>query len=203
MTATLAHLPSIGPARALDIGIDLDGVCYDFSGALRRFLRREGRPLASMPPPTCWTFYDRDWGMSDAEFLAACDAATDTGVLFWSGDPYPDTDWALHALKAAGHRLHVVTDRSFGATGVAKQATKYWLERHGLPFDTLTITRDKTVVPVDVIIDDRCENYDALNAAGHRPYLFTRPWNAHHPGRRVGSWREFLTVVDMLARRWS
>ena len=182
---------------ALDIGVDLDGVCYDFAGALRRFLHAvRRRPLASMPPPSCWAFYDADWGMSEAEFLAACDEAVDTGHLFWSGAMWPDTDWALHSLADAGHRLHIVTDRSFGRSGVAKQATKCWLERSGLPFDSLTITADKASVPVDVFIDDRCENYDSLDVAGRHPYLFTRPWNADHPGRRVATWADFLAVAE-------
>jgi hypothetical protein len=186
-------------ARSLDIGVDLDGVCYDFSAALRRWLQGRGRPPGSMPPPTRWDFYTEQWGMSLPEFLAACNEATDAGFLFADGAPEPGTVMTLRRFADSGHRVHIITDRMFGKGGSAEANTRRWLAAHRIPFSSLTFSPDKTVVRVDTAIDDKPGNYEALDAVGHLPYLRSRPWNEGHPARRVGSWAEFEAVVDCLA----
>lgn len=183
--------------RTLDIGIDLDGVCYDFAGSLRHYLHHyEGRSMESMPPTTTWHFYSEQWGMTLEQFIEACDRGVDAGVVFRLGDPHPGTQMALDYLKVCGHRLHIITDRSFGSR--SQENTIEWLSEHRIPFDTLTFSRDKTLIPVDTFIDDRVENYDALEAFGSNPFLYDRPWNQGHPARRVTSWNEFVDKVDDL-----
>lgn len=178
------------------IGIDLDGVCYDFGAALRHYLwgwcRRDE---ASMPEPTRWEFYE-DWGLDLKQFLQVCHEGVDAGVIFSWGDPHPGTYDALTALHVAGHTLHVVTDRSFGSHGRSEAATRDWLDRYKLPFDSLTFASDKTVVRTDYMIEDKLANYDALDAAGTKVYLLDRPWNQDGgERRRVHSWTEFLRVI--------
>jgi len=190
----------VTPRPRLDIGVDLDGVCYDFAASLRWWLASGGRPWGSMPDPTCWHFYSGQWGMTLPEFIAACDEATNAGYLFAYGHPELGTRETLERFIGAGHRVHLITDRSFGRDGHAESNTRYWLAKHSIPFDSLTFTADKTAVPVDTMIDDKPENYDALEVAGHYPWLRSRPWNAGHAGRRVESWADFAAAVDRLAR---
>lgn len=179
------------------IGIDLDGVLYNFGAALREYLKWElGWPVKLIADPiTKWTFY-RDWGLTDEGFVAVCDMAADAGKL-WNKYEVLDTELqGLRALHNAGHTLHVITDRRFGKhPGVSQAATAQWLSRNKIPYDTLTFSRDKTIVATDYMIDDRLENYDALEATACVPFLRDRPWNQSEDRRRVDSVAEFAKII--------
>lgn len=178
------------------VGVDLDGVCYDFEESFRYYLWDFERfDYEDMPPSTRWEFYE-DWGMDAKQFVDYCHAGVDAGVIFSHGRPFPGTREALEALKDHGHTIHIVTDRSFGSNGRSEGATRAWLDQYKLPFDSLTFSPDKTVVRTDVFVDDKLQNYDALVHAGTRAYLFDRPWNQHPlPRKRVRSLAEFVEVV--------
>lgn len=169
------------------IGVDLDGVVYEFVDALRSLLIWRGRIVEPVPPATHWSFY-KDWGLTTPEFLdILCE-----GIVFLTGHPTAGAIRGLVRLRNAGHTIHIVTHRS------AEAATETWLHTHGVPYDSLTFSEDKTCVPVDVFIDDRKENYDAIEAAGILAFLYDRPWNAGHPGRRVANWAQFTQEVFAL-----
>jgi FMN phosphatase YigB (HAD superfamily) len=181
------------------VGIDLDGVCYDFAASVREYLCNTA---GTHDPEVCtdpqrWEFYE-DWGLDLAAFLDAFHAGVDAGVIFTHGDPHTNTAEAFARIKAAGHSIHIVTDRAMGSPGASEAATAAWLDRHGLPFDSLTFSPDKTVVNLDVMVDDKLSNYDALEAAGVRAYLLTRPWNQHDPAprRRVLDLLHFAEVIQ-------
>ena len=72
-------------------------------------------------------------------------------VIFRKGEPLPGAPSALRALKTLGHGVHVVTDRAVGHCSPAN--TEAWLAEHHLPYDSITYTRDKTVVRTEVFID--------------------------------------------------
>lgn len=174
------------------VGVDLDGVCYDFADSLRTFLEGTHRKY---PEPTRWEFYE-DWGFTLPEFIELCHEGVNAGVIFTEGDPFPGTVEALTRLHSAGHTIHIVTDRSFGSAGGSEAATRLWLDGHKIPFDSLTFTSDKTIVRADYFIDDKLQNYDELFAAGVEVYLFDRPWNQHPtPRDRVSSLAEFVEKV--------
>lgn len=189
--------------RTLDVGVDLDDVVYSFVGALRTVVHtRTGRPLASMPEPTCWDFHAVDWGMPLEEFLDHFAAGINSGIIFGTGEPLPGAIEGMRQLSDAGHRLHIVTDRGApGDPAIAHASTRAWLADVQAPYTSLTFSRDKTVAgDLDIFIDDRVENYVALEAAGMNPVLMHRPHNAHYAGaRRVRSWPEFVARVDALA----
>jgi FMN phosphatase YigB (HAD superfamily) len=155
------------------VGIDLDGVCYDFALHLRRYLVEW---LGHAPEPYehlhSWDFWTR-WGWDDEHYYAACREAVDAGCLFATGEPHRGTQEALTALAAAGHELH------------------------GIPYTSLTISHDKTSVPTDIFVEDYLPNYEKLRAAGTTAYLINREWNApYDDGRnRVADIGEFARVV--------
>lgn len=178
------------------VGIDLDGVCYNFAASVREYLcRHEYADPETCTDPTRWEFYE-DWGLTLEDFLAACHAGVDAGLIFTHGDPYPNTAEAFARIKGAGHTIHVVTDRSFGTAGASEAATRAWLDTHGLPFDSLTFSSDKTVVRLDTMVDDKPSNFLALQAAGVDAWLLTRPWNrACETSRRVLDLLHFAEVI--------
>lgn len=179
------------------VGIDLDGVCYDFSASLRAYLDASGGlpDGCSYADPRRWEFYE-DWGFSLVQFKQLCNDGVDAGFVFSYGDPFPRVAEAFAWIKAAGHSIHIVTDRSFGQPGASAAATIQWLARHELPFDSITFSSDKTVAGVDVMVDDKPENYAALRGAGVDAYLLTRPWNQHVPdAQRVLDLLHFAEVI--------
>lgn len=188
-------MPALWGCDMSRVGVDLDGVCYNFSASVREYLALTGWPHAC-PEPTRWEFYE-DWGLGLGAFLDACNEGVDAGVIFSFGDPYPNVREALEIIKAKGHTIHIVTDRSFGTNGASEAATRSWLDRHGLPFDSLTFAADKTVVHLDMMIDDKLANYDALEAAGVDVRLLTRAWNQveDRPRRRVLDLLHFAELV--------
>lgn len=176
------------------VGVDIDGVLYPFAESVADYLRTIGRH-GEYPAATRWEFYE-DWGLSLPEFLRLCHDGVDAGVIFHRGAPFPGTVAALNRIRAAGHTIHFGTDRSFGAPGASAYATYSWLGRYGFEYDSVTFTTDKTILDVDVMIDDKPENYLALKAAGIGAYLQDRAWNAHVPNaRRVSSLAEFAEVI--------
>ena len=187
-------------STSLDIGVDLDGVVYDFVQALRHYIHQvTGRPLASMGPATSWHFYADNWGLSLDQFLEFFHAGVAAGSIFATGVPFPGVVTGLRALLDAGHRVHVVTDRaSMGPAGKAEQSTRAWLADAGVPYTTLTLTGDKTSVPTDVFIEDRPEFFTALSEAGVLTYLRSHTYNAHvqcSPCRRVPDFATFVARV--------
>lgn len=187
--------------RTLDVIVDLDGVCYDFTHALRKYRKfKHSVPYSEMPESHCWNFFSEQWGMTLEEFISTCQEAVAERKLFWEGSPISGTEYALEFLHESGHRIHIVTDRSGLAGDLAREATEHWLNTHSLPYTSLTISADKTAVRGDIAIDDRDINYDSLDAAGSYPWLRDQPWNRHHEGRRVSSWGEFIDQVTLLSR---
>lgn len=181
------------------VGFDLDGVVYDFRQALSDHLVAQGMLDCTVDRvhPN-WDFYE-GWGLDLNGFLKHFKDGVDAGTIFRIGEPLEGAVEATKRLAAAGHTVHIVTDRSVGTEpGASARATAAWLADHGFVFHSLTISSDKTSVPTDVFIEDKLENYDALVAAGVDAYLVNREWNEIPGGddrQRVDSVAEFVDRV--------
>lgn len=186
--------------KTLEIGIDLDGVCYDFAESLRQYLYRaelDKKYNIIDGEPDKWHFY-LDWGMTLQEFIEHCNKGADLGWVFGIGEPRDAAQDAVWFIKSLGHNVNIITDRSFGQTPeVSENNTRSWLAKNEFVYDTLTFSADKTCIRNDMFIEDKLENYDALDAAGVEVYLVDRPWNQDHGDsrRRVKSIQEFATIV--------
>ncbi|MGH3628212.1 MAG: hypothetical protein ACRDRL_12345 [Sciscionella sp.] len=144
---------------------------------MREYLvQYEGFRREDCPPAKRWEFYE-DWGLTLQEFLQVAHDGVNAGVIFTFGEPDAGSSEALHMIKAAGHSVHIVTDRSFGDPGVAAHATIAWLNKHDLAFDTITFSSDKCSANVHLMVDDKLANYHALDNAGVWTWLLDRPWN--------------------------
>lgn len=181
------------------IGIDLDGVVYDFVGSFRHHLITNcGFDPERVKSYERWEFY-LDWEMTLEEFLRECHAGANAGIIFNHGDAFPGTREALQRIRDMGHTLHVVTDRSFGEAGTSEAATAKWVAKHLPKIESLTFSPDKTVANVDMMIDDKLQNYDALTRVGVDAWLLDRPWNAvphDYYRQRVSTLAGFADMVD-------
>lgn len=181
---------------------DLDGVNFVFSDSLKRYLEWAGiRKPGQIPDgetPT-WNFFEGPgWDMSLGEFLQHCNDAADAGFLFAG----PAREGALEMFDAfynSGYEIVIITDRPFGTTPeVSRKITRDWLEQHSLRYHQLIFSADKTCTWTDYAIEDKLENYDALDAVGTQVYLISRPWNQVPGGdnrRRVDTLAEFTQAV--------
>lgn len=190
----------------MKIGIDLDGVCYDFTAAFCEYAGGDPKSV------TKWRFFE-DMGFTEAAFLSVCRNAIRQGKMFAEGYLLPGTKEAFDALIEMGHTIHLVTDRCSldpEDTATIIHATRDWLEDNGLRYETIHYTGDKATVAkelgLDFFIDDKMENFESLIDVT-RSYLMDRPWNQcsvrHVTGdalcktNRVYSWNEFVQKVAL------
>lgn len=180
------------------LGIDLDGVCYDFVGNLRAFARL--RNLGGTPEhtATCWDFFSTDWGWDIHQFHGAMASGVLDGTLFWGGEPVPSCRESLERLRRAGHEIVIVTHRTHPDPHVASQmraATVHWLDHYRIPHDSLIFDGTKTRLGLDIMLDDAPHQIAAAREAGERAVFFHRAWNEHEAGERVYNWRAFEDLV--------
>lgn len=180
--------------------VDLDGVVFNFTESLRLYLiEHEGYDPSRLGDVKTWNFFADNWGMTLEQYMDACHAGVDAGVIFRHGPSWEGSIEGVNGLKDRGHSVHILTDRSFGS--LSPQNTIAWLKENGVPFDSICFSADKTIMHADLMIEDRDKNYLAVEKAGNAvPVLITRPWNEHVVGaRRVNTWPEFLELVDRYA----
>lgn len=179
------------------IGLDIDGVMFDFAASLERYLVRIGKHRElNISQPTRWEFY-LDWGIEEWEFIDLCNDGVDEGYVF-SGGVMDMAPSAVNFMRNMGNTIHIVTDRFFGRyPEQSHKATEYWLNQHEIEYDSLTFSGDKTVIRTDVFIEDKLSNYDALVKNGTDCYLVDRPWNQDlgDNRKRVKSIQEFASIV--------
>lgn len=182
-------------SKKLAIGVDLDGVCYDFDGSFIHYLTEyRGIDPTRLPRPQRWEFWP-DWGMEFDEWLQYFNEGVDDRVIFMHGHAAWDSKFALKRLKSDGHTVHIVTHRQNGRRAV--ENTVDWLRREQIPHDTLTFAKDKTVIKTDLFIEDNVDNYNALREAGVEAWIVDRPWNINYDvPHRVQNWNQFLRIVD-------
>lgn len=161
------------------IGYDLDGVGFNFGDSCRRYLDHIGQGdlwKSGPTPEPYWDWY-KDWNWTTEQFLDFCNAGADAGFLF-SGPVREGFVESIGEVAELGHEIIIITDRSFGTTpSVSENLTCEWLAQHGIEYDELVFSPDKTCVPTDMFIDDKLANYDALRRAGTNVFLLNRPWN--------------------------
>lgn len=185
-----------------NLGIDLDGVCYDFTDSFVYYLKTiDWFNSNGVPEPDDgyaapkWDFFE-DWGITGREFAALCDDGVDAGIIFNVGDPFPDCIESLNLLKKEGHSIHVITHRMFGERSVHN--TMDWINRHDLQFDSISFAEDKSIIGVDLLVDDYEGNWRTSLAQGIPCVIMDRPWNRHLlEAERVFGWQDFVHYVDV------
>ena len=187
------------------IGIDLDGVCYDFVGAVC--------DLAGMDRPSCesWEFYE-EWGWDREKFLEVCrEGLSSRGTLFGYGYVIPGAKEGVHALLDAGHKVVFVTARGgFSGGKETREATQrrtlHWLKTEmRIPNPVVVFDGRKATVAaqhgITFFLEDNAPNVERLRHAGVLAYLFDQPWNrCFLTMRRVYTWDQFVEYLEGMGR---
>jgi 5'(3')-deoxyribonucleotidase len=161
------------------VGVDLDGVTYDFAGAYKRFAEIvEGHEL---PYPAGWDFPENQWGWTTEKYLDVFGHSVLEGNVFWRGKPIEGAKEGIAKLRELGHEVVIVTHRDHPDPKVAdamKRATLYWLQNHNIQVDAILFKGVKTNLGIDILVDDAPHNIEAATEAGEWVITFDQPWNA-------------------------
>lgn len=179
-----------------DVGIDMDGVMYDFANTFKSYCENRLQVNSPLPEPKHWEFYE-DWGLDKETFYDWLTDATVNDSLFYRGNAYDNTMAGWRKLKAMGMRIHVLTHRHIEAVG----QTAEWLQDHNFVPDSIHFGFDKTLLEAIAIdqaaaIDDYTKYYDEYEQVGVKAFLRTHEWNKDHHGRRVDDLLGFADAVE-------
>lgn len=179
------------------LGVDLDGVCGDYSNALRQVVANEkGLDLDTLPPQASWDFLE--WDLAPGEFEDMHRKAVLEHRIFRSMPPVPGAADALWRLSDAGVWIRIITHRIYGNWGhaVAVGDTVAWLDNVGIPYRDLCFLGAKPQVEADCYIDDAPHNVDALRASGAYVIVFDQLYNREIEGPRAADWSEVEELVS-------
>lgn len=140
------------------------------------------------------------------EFKQLCHDGVDAGYIF-QGDVRPNAVESVRRVAELGHEVIIITDRQFGTLPEnSHNATCEWLAQHGIEYDELVFSADKTAVHTDFFVEDKRENYDALRKGGVACYLITRDWNVDEKyglkdGRcRINDIKDYADTIELYTR---
>jgi HAD superfamily hydrolase (TIGR01509 family) len=188
-----------------DVLIDIDGVLYPFPEVFTPYAALQlGRELEL--DTTRWEFYE-EWGVDYAEFVELVTQGVNERQLWWEGAPYPDVADAVARLRAAGHRLHLVTARDITGAEAAMAATNHWLAFHDLVVESVNMAQDKPTVLAAlgldparcVAVDDGPQHVAAWEDAGVYAVVLDRWGTYRGDHRHVPDLGAFADIVDGLA----
>jgi uncharacterized protein len=154
------------------IAIDIDSTLHHYWDELAAAARR--RFGVDLP-------YDQQhtWTISRLreEQLRAAIADTHSDEAIARAKPYPHAVETVNAWHAAGHFIHVTTQRAERC----QPATARWLDAIGLTCDDLHCSRDKVgrcvELNIDVLIDDSPVNLVRALEVGMVAATIAHPWN--------------------------
>ena len=180
------------------LGLDLDGVCADYTKGLAKFVEREtGIPATSLPEPHNYSFVKSGWPFTDIDdYLATHARAVEAGLFRWV-EPMDGLKDGIDRLHDAGVHIFIVTHRLLrtGAYADIIGDTSRWLDVHGIKYDSFCATHLKQIVGPHIYVDDAPSNVEAIRGAGTPTIVFDQPYNQDVAGPRASTWPE---LVDMI-----
>lgn len=194
------------------IGLDSDGCIDTFGDGVNETLQAWGLGHLWKSGPTktpIWNFYE-EWQNEDgsnwtfAQFKELVDWGVDHGYIF-SGHWRVNALESLKRIAEMGHEIIIITDRAWGSDPKnSERATIDAFARAGIEYDELWFSRDKTCTYVDMMVEDKLENYDALVANGTPTWLINRPWNQVEGGdarNRIDDISEYADAVEEATKK--
>jgi 5'(3')-deoxyribonucleotidase len=184
----------------LRIGLDLDGVVYDFQGTFRYLMETHRGVVFPGETDSWWSTWhsvneftekaDRDWAWTEG--------VEDHG-LFRHGNVVRGAPDGVRELSKLGEVI-VVTHRP----ATAARDTFAFIVGQGLPIDGVLVTREpKSSFDLDVYIDDGPHVLEELTDSGKKAVVFDRPYNRGVPStrnlRRAMGWADVPAMVKELA----
>ncbi|HEY2814779.1 MAG TPA: hypothetical protein VGJ03_15040 [Acidimicrobiales bacterium] len=183
--------------RGFVLGVDLDGVCGDYTAAFRSVVATERNiDPDDLPDDRGWNF--AEWGVAD---LGGFDAVHRRAVLehrmFRTMPVMPGAAEALWRLSDAGVWIRIITHRLYVNWGhaVAVSDTVEWLDHNAIPYRDICFLGRKPEVEAACYVDDSPDVVDALRAEDNTVIVFDAPYNTHLGPPRATTWTEVEQLV--------
>jgi 5'-nucleotidase len=184
-------------SRDFILGVDLDGVCGDYTVAFREVVALDrGVDPATLGDARSWDF--AEWGVdSPEEFDRLHRLAVLEHRMFRDMPPMDGVAESLWRLSDAGVWIRIITHRLCVNWGhaVAVADTVSWLDATGIPYRDICFLGAKPEVEADCYVDDASHNVEALRDAGNHVIVFDAPYNRDVDGPRAHSWAEVEELV--------
>lgn len=172
--------------------VDMDGPLADFEEGHQRFCEASG-----MPPETYGTSR-KTWDILEVveeRWRAPILEGWHSPGFFAGLEPVKGAIHALHLLLSRGHDVFICTAPMINHSTCAQEKLA-WVRKHvGPAFDSrVIITRDKTLVHGDVLVDDRPDIHGVKEPTWTH-WLYDANYNARvtHPHRVA--WRDVLEAL--------
>jgi len=172
--------------------IDQDNVLADFEAGFVTAWQAAGHTAPALPPEARRTFYIRD---DYPEPLRERVQATYLARGFFRTlPPVSGAVEAVRGLMVAGHEVRICTSPLNDYRHCVTE--KYeWVEQHfgAAMVEQMILTKDKTWVRGDLLIDDKPEVTGVLTPSWQH-VIFDRPYNRQVLGRRI-TWPQWKSLL--------
>ncbi len=182
------------------LGVDLDGVCADYTSAFRRIVAMERNVDAdSLTTEVSWDF--AEWGLNRDSFLELHKTSVQDHRMFKNMPALDGVSDALWRLSDAGVWIRIVTHRLVTNWGHALivSDTVDWLDAKSIPYRDICFLGRKPEIEADAYVEDAPHNVEALRARGNTVIVFDQPYNRDLDGLRASNWVEVEAIVSELA----
>ena len=184
------------------LGVDLDGVCADYTTAFRGVVAAErGVDPDSLTTEVSWDF--AEWGLDRESFLDMHRRSVQDHRMFRDMPALDGASDALWRLSDAGVWIRIITHRLVTNWGHALivSDTVDWLDRNRIPYRDLCFLGAKPQAQADAYVEDAPHNVAALRSGGSTVIVFDQPYNRSLDGPRASDWVEAEALVaGMVAR---
>jgi 5'(3')-deoxyribonucleotidase len=196
--------PPIAHPGTFVLGVDLDGVCADYTEGFRVHVAEAlGKDPRELPDPRTWELTQAGWGIKDTEHYYMLHQQAVHNHLFATMREIPGASDVLWRLSDAGVHIRVITHRLLlnGDHALVVSDTVKWLQaprsdgRSRIPYRDLAFLSDKTGVGADLYIDDAPHNIAALRKAHRDVICFAQPYNTDVGGLRAANWDDVERIV--------
>lgn len=178
------------------LGVDLDGVCADYTLGFREVAAIEWNvPEESLTTEVSWDF--AEWGLDREGFLQLHRASVQDHRMFRDMPAIPGASDSLWRLSDAGIWIRIVTHRLVTNWGhqIIVGDTVEWLDLRSIPYRDICFLGRKPEVQADAYVEDAPHNVVALRERGNTVIVFDQPYNRDLPGPRAESWDEVEALV--------
>jgi hypothetical protein len=152
--------------------IDIDNTLWQFSDAFYLELTKIN---GNFPTPDRWSSYNVWEGYCSIEDFISAISTIHHNQNSDQYQPYPESREFLSSLRGHGFHIIIASHR----TPETRQPTEQWLTRHGLPYDELHLSLDKTVLfpKADIVVDDSPLTLEKAIESGALGAGLLFPWN--------------------------
>lgn len=181
------------------LGVDLDGVCADFYGYMRKVAAEWfEKDISKLPKKV--TYGLPEWGLDlkqPDQYKSLHRFAVTARGLFKEVPMIPGARSTLRTLSNEGYRIRIITHRLFIQYfhAIAVEQTIRWLDHHGIPYWDLCFMKEKDQVGADIYIEDSPDNIRQLRRRHLYTICFANSTNTDIERPRAKNWDEVYKLV--------